>query len=75
MKACLKLQPDVLFQRIPANFKIESTEWEIYIKLYKCIFTIIMIHTNLYQKNIYTTVIDGKEVACQHPIAQKSDLF
>ena len=34
MKACLKLQPDVLFQRIPANFKIKSTAWEIYIKLY-----------------------------------------
>ena len=32
MKKCLKLQPDVLFQRIPTNFKIKSTEWEIYIK-------------------------------------------
>ena len=33
MKACLKLQPDVLFQRIPTNFKIKSTEWETYINL------------------------------------------
>ena len=24
MKACLKLQPDVLFQRIPTNFKIDA---------------------------------------------------
>ena len=24
MKACLKLQPDVLFQRIPTNFKIKD---------------------------------------------------
>ena len=28
------IQPDVLFQRLPAYFKIESTEWEIYIKFY-----------------------------------------
>ena len=26
---------DVLFQRIPTNFKIKSTEWEIYVKLIK----------------------------------------
>ena len=26
------IQPDVLFQRLPAYFKIQSTEWEIYIK-------------------------------------------
>ena len=32
MKACLQLQPDVLLQRLPTYYKIESTEWEIYRK-------------------------------------------
>ena len=26
------IQPDVLFQRLPAYFKMQSTEWEIYIE-------------------------------------------
>ena len=34
MKAWLKLQPDVPFQRIPTNFKIKSTEWETYINFF-----------------------------------------
>ena len=29
------IQPDVLFQRLPAYFKIQSTEWETYIKEYR----------------------------------------
>ena len=33
MKACLQLQPDVLLQRLTAYYKIQPTEWEIYIKL------------------------------------------
>ena len=32
-KACLQLQSDVLLQRLPAYYKIQPTEWEIYIKL------------------------------------------
>ena len=28
------IQSDVLFQRLPAYFKIQPTEWEIYIKFY-----------------------------------------
>ena len=32
LKACLLLQPDVLFQRLPSYYKIQPTEWEIYIK-------------------------------------------
>ena len=32
MKASLQLQPDVLLQRLPAYYKIQPTEWEIYIK-------------------------------------------
>ena len=29
----LNTSTDVLFQRIPTNYKIKSTEWETYIKL------------------------------------------
>ena len=40
MKACLKLQAGVLFQRVPTNFKIKSTEWETYIKWF-CLINLV----------------------------------
>ena len=55
MKACLKLQPDVLFQRIAANYKIESTEWEIYIKDVSILsqhLHCIMLHIHQHRKHI-----------------------
>ena len=36
------IQPDVLFQRLPAYFKIQSTEWEIYI-----IYMRVFVYTNV----------------------------